>query len=153
MSLLLRPYTSADFDTLLAIDQACYAAGIAYSKRILRWFLDQPGAYCVVAEENGKVSGFVLVEHEKTHAHLITIDVLEDARRRGIGTMLLDTIEHTLAARGARTIELETATDNEPAIAFWRKHGYRTMRVLKRYYLNRVDAYSMYKPLLPPKEA
>ncbi len=152
MSLLLRPYTAADFETLLAIDQACYPPGIAYSKRILRWFLGQPGAYCVVAEEDGQVAGFVLVEREGTRAHLITIDVLEGARRRGIGTMLLDTIEHTVAARGTRAIELETATDNEPAIAFWHKHGYRTMRVLKRYYLNRIDAYSMYKPLAPPKE-
>jgi ribosomal protein S18 acetylase RimI-like enzyme len=153
MSLLLRPYTPADFDTLLSLDQACYPAGIAYSKRILLWFLNQPGAYCVVAEEDGTIAGFVLVEHEAEQAHLITIDVLEAARRRGIGTMLLDTIEHTLAARGARAIELETATDNHAAVAFWKKHGYRTMSVLKRYYLNRIDAFSMRKPLAAPKES
>lgn len=152
MRLTLRAYTSLDFDTLYAIDQACYPSGIAYSKQTLRWFLRLPGAECVVAELEGKVAGFILAEHEGPNAHLITIDVLADTRRRGIGTALLDTLEHSLASRGARQVELETATDNHAAIAFWHKHGYRTVGVLKRYYLDRLDAYSMHKSLPAPKE-
>jgi ribosomal protein S18 acetylase RimI-like enzyme len=46
-------------------------------------------------------------------------------------------------------VELETATDNHAAIAFWQKHGYRTRGVLKGYYHGRVDAYVMEKLLTP----
>jgi ribosomal protein S18 acetylase RimI-like enzyme len=69
-----------------------------------------------------------------------------------LGTLLLDAVETALAARGVRAVELETATNNQAAIAFWQKHGYRTLGVLPRYYLGRIDAYSMRKPLSAPRE-
>ncbi len=152
MPATLRPYAPKDFDTLYQIDQACYPPGIAYSKRVLRWFLRLPGTDWVVAEVNGQIAGFILAEYGGPRAHLITIDVLEAYRRRGIGTALLRAMEQKLAARGVRQIELETATDNHAAVAFWQKHGYRTVGVLKRYYSNDLDAYSMLKSLSAPGE-
>ena len=149
----MRPYQPEDFDALYTIDQACYPPGIAYSKRTLRLFLRLPGAECLVAVADGRIAGFILAEHEGERAHLITIDVLASERRRGVGTALLHAIEQAVAARGVRRVTLETATDNEAAIAFWRKHGYRTVGVLRNYYLDRLDAYSMHKPLPAPKEA
>ena len=148
VDLRLRPYQPEDFDALYTIDQACYPPGIAYSKRTLRLFLRFPGAECLVAEADGRIAGFILAEHEGERAHLITIDVLAAERRRGVGTALLRAIERTLAARGVRQVELETATDNHAAIAFWQKHGYRTAAVLKSYYPGPVDAFAMYKHLL-----
>jgi len=150
--LALRPYAPDDFETLYTIDQGCYAPGIAYSKRTLRWFLRLPGAECLVAEVEGETAGFLLAEHAGGRAHLITIDVLERYRRRGVGTALLHAMEEKLAARGVRQVELETATDNRAAVAFWHRHGYRTVGVLKRYYSNELDAYSMQKLLAAPKE-
>lgn len=152
MNLTLRSYLPSDFEALYAIDQACYPPGIAYSKRTLRWFLHQPSAECLVAEADGQIAGFIVAEHEEAWAHLITIDVLESYRRRGVGTALLRAMERNLAARGVHAVELETATDNSPAVAFWHKHGYRTVGVLKCYYLGRIDAYSMRKPLTASKE-
>jgi len=55
-----------------------------------------------------------------------------------------------LAAAGAQSIKLETATDNASAIAFWQKRGYRTQGVIKNYYPNGRDAFSMSKPLRTP---
>src|SRR2546421_9531612 len=71
-------------------------------------------------------------------------------RRNGIGTALLQQLESNLSARGVRSVLLETAIDNEAAVAFWQRHGYRIEATLKRYYLGRVDAYEMRKLLLPP---
>ncbi len=152
MELHLRPYRPDDFDALYAIDQACYAPGVAYTKRTLRWFLRLAGAECLVAEAGGTTVGFILAECEGEYAHIVTIDVLARERRHGVGTALLRAMEQSLAAHGVRHVELETATDNDAAIAFWQKHGYGTVGVLKRYYLERLDAYSMQKLLQPPKE-
>ena len=55
--------------------------------------------------------------------------------------------ERNLALRGVRTILIETAIENEAAVAFWKRHGYRIEAVLKRYYLGRLDAYEMRKQL------
>jgi ribosomal-protein-alanine N-acetyltransferase len=148
MSAAIRPYNTRDFSTLFRMDQACYPPGIAYSKNTLRWFLNLPGAKCLVAESGGKIAGFILAEQHAPLAHIITIDVAESGRRSGIGSALLRAIEEDLALQAVRTVVLETAVNNEPAVAFWQKHGYRIQSILKRYYLGRLDAYEMRK-LLP----
>jgi ribosomal protein S18 acetylase RimI-like enzyme len=147
MKISLRPCAPADFETLYEIDQACYDPAIAYSRRELRNYLRFPGADCVVAESDGTIVGFCLTSHEAARGYIITIDVLADYRRQGVGTMILAEVERNLAAGGVLEIALETATDNLSAIAFWRKHGYRTRGVKKGYYPDGRDAYAMAKAI------
>ncbi|MGB0036723.1 MAG: N-acetyltransferase [Candidatus Acidiferrales bacterium] len=149
----LRTYTPADFEALYKIDQSCYEPEIAYSKRELRNYLRFPGAECVVAEEAEKIVGFILTAHAAERAHIITIDVVEEYRRRGVGTSLLAESEQRLAAQGVREVALETATDSESAIAFWQKHGYRTRGVWEGYYPGGRDAYAMTKMIAPRSRA
>lgn len=147
MDVALRPYAPEDFETLYRIDQACYPPGIAYSRGELRWYLRLPGGDSLVAQVGKEIIGFILSEEDEADAHIITLDVMGAHRRRGIGSALLGELEKRLAARGVLQVELETATDNHPAVAFWQKHGYRTVGVMQRYYLGRVDAFCMIKSL------
>ena len=146
-----RPYDSSDFDALYTLDRACYPPGIAYSRSMLRWFLKQPGAICIVAEDpKGEIKAFVLVEAEAPLGHIITLDVAGENRRSGLGTELTVAAENALAIDGVREVELETAIDNAAGIAFWTRHGYRTVGTIPRYYLDRVDALCMTKILAAP---
>jgi len=143
----LRPYAPSDFETVFAIDQACYEPAIAYSRRELRNYLRFPGADCLIAEADGKPVGFILTAHGRAWGYIVTIDVLASHRRSGVGATLLGEAERRLASSGVREIGLETATDNSSAIAFWRKHGYRKTGVKKGYYPGGRDAFSMNKLL------
>ena len=143
----LRSYEPHDFATLYKLDQACFPAGISYSKTTLRYFLTIPSADCTIAEDGGRIVGFILSEENPPLAHIITLDVAAKYRRQGVGTLLVETQEANLASRGVRSILLETAMDHEPAVAFWKRHGYRIEATLKRYYLGRIDAYEMRKIL------
>lgn len=145
MKLTLRTYTPEDFETLYEIDQVCYEPAIAYSKREFRNYLRFPNAECVIAEEAGKAIGFCLTAHQQSRGYIITIDVLEKFRRSGVGSALLAEAERRLRAHGVREIGLETATDNESAVAFWQRHGYRTRGVWKGYYPGGRDAFAMTK--------
>lgn len=147
MVVALRTYEPHDFAALHRLDQACFPAGISYSKTTLHYFLSLASADCVVAAEGTRVVGFILTEENPPLAHVITLDVAEKHRRQGAGTALLTESERNLAQRGVRTILLETAIDNEAAVVFWKRHGYRIEAVLKRYYLGRLDAYEMRKQL------
>jgi ribosomal-protein-alanine N-acetyltransferase len=149
----LRSYEPHDFAALHKLDQACFPAGISYSKTTLRYFLTLPSADCTIAEMNGGIAGFILSEENAPLAHIITLDVHAKHRRHGLGRTLLETQEANLAARGVRSILLETAIDNEAAVAFWKTHGYRIEATLKRYYLGRIDAYEMRKILPGTRKA
>lgn len=150
MSVRIEQYAPKDFDALHALDLACYPPGISYSRRTLKWFLALPGADCLVAKGSdglAEILGFIIAEADGADGHIITIDIAESCRRTGVGTALLREMEQRLAARGVRRVSLETATTNEPAVAFWQRHGYRSHGVLPGYYLGRLDAYSMSKKL------
>jgi ribosomal-protein-alanine N-acetyltransferase len=147
MSLIQRAYEPHDFAALHRLDQSCFPQGIAYSKTTLRYFLMLSSADCVVAVEGKKIVGFILSEENPPLAHVITLDVAAGHRRRGIGSTLLAENEKNLAFRGVRHVLLETSIENEAAVAFWQRHGYRIEAVLKRYYLGRLDAYEMRKIL------
>jgi ribosomal protein S18 acetylase RimI-like enzyme len=143
----LRPYTRDDFEALYRLDQECYPPGIAYTRPMLRWFLAQPAAVCLLAEAGGVLAGFVLADREGREGHIITLDVAREHRRRGVGTRLVAEAERALAAAGVARVELETATEDPVAVAFWESRGYRSCGVLRKYYLNRHDAYWMAKTL------
>jgi len=154
MQFTLRDYSPPDLEELYAIDQACYPRGIAYSRRMLRWYLNQRGALCIVAEAKAKtdpaVLGFIIAHARGEEGYIVTIDVLAAYRRSGVGTALLQETERQLMVMSVRYVELQTATNNEAGVAFWRRHGYRSSGVARGYYLGRIDAYEMLKELDQP---
>ena len=147
MKITLRDYCAADFEVLYQIDQQCFDPALAYSRPDLRNYLRLPGADCLIAEASGDVAGFLVTAHERAVGSIVTIDVLPAFRRQGVATLLLEESERRLAAAGVRSIELETATDNTSAIAFWQKHGYRKRDIQRGYYPDGRDAYSMVKAI------
>lgn len=156
-TLALRAAREADFETLYAIDQVCYSPAIAYTRGELRWYLGLRGAECVVAEmktnsqgsqSRARIAGFIVSASRNPHGHIVTIDVLEMYRRTGVGSALLHSAESRMANRGAKEVWLETATNNEAAIAFWKKHGYRSHGRLPNYYPDGLDAFAMSKTLV-----
>jgi|SRR5580658_373176 ribosomal protein S18 acetylase RimI-like enzyme len=149
MAVTFRGYEPHDFAALHRLDQSCFPARISYSKTTLHYFLTIASADCIVAIDGKQIAGFILTEENPPLAHIITLDVAETHRRQGVGSALLAESEKNLALRGVRSVLLETAIDNEGAVAFWKRHGYRSEAVLKRYYLGRLDAYEMRKVFAP----
>jgi ribosomal-protein-alanine N-acetyltransferase len=144
----LREFEPHDFEALWQLDQICFTRGIAYSKAELAHYIKQPRAFTVVAERSGALAGFIVVEREiKGKARIITIDVHPEQRRAGLGSILMDAAETRLAQAKAKSIILEVAVDNHPAIAFYKKRGYSIVGTIPRYYLGSLDAFRMEKEL------
>lgn len=141
----LREYQPRDFDALCELDRACFSPAIAYSRAEMKAYLNAPGADCVVAESGEAIVGFCITAHGRKKAYIVTIDVLEAARKQGIGSALVADAEKRLTAKGVREVALDTATDNVSAIAFWQKHGYRKIGIRKGYYPDGRDAFAMTK--------
>lgn len=149
----LREYQPDDFDRLLAIDRNCFVDGIAYSESEMRHFLSRPAAIRLVGEQEGKVHGFIIADRvrsrrsQECRGHIITIDVLPEARRSGLGSLLLNAAEEKIKKAGCAFVALETAIDNLGAMRFYKKHGYTGLKILPNYYLDSIDALLMGKEL------
>jgi ribosomal-protein-alanine N-acetyltransferase len=153
----IREFRREDFEALWAIDQKCFPPGISYSQVELLAYMRRPRSFTLVAEclpDGGGCAhtqgpiGFIVAEAGRTRGHIITIDVLEHARRSGMGTRLLTTAEARLREMGCIWILLETAVDNTAAMAFYKKHGYFLVKTVPRYYSTGVDAFVLKKDLL-----
>lgn len=145
---VIRDFEPDDFETLWRMDQACFPAGIAYSKQELKAYIRHRGALTLVAvdDEAGRAQGFI-VAHRGPTGHIVTIDVDPATRRAGVGSALLHSAEERLHSAGSHAVGLETAVDNLAALAFYKRHGYNVLRTWPRYYSNGVDALVLKKEL------
>ncbi len=142
----LRPFRAPDFELLYQIDQACFPAGVSYSREELARFITHRNSKTWVAEESGEIVGFLVAERQPEGVgHIITLDVVEQRRRRGVGTALMDAAEDWVERQGLRLIYLETAEGNFPAQQFYRARGYAQVETLERYYANGAGAWVMVK--------
>ena len=142
----IRDFRESDFDRLWAIDQACFDRDLAYSRAELRFYMTLPGAFTLLSEAGSICIGFVVGRAMRNRTgHIITIDVMSEARRHGTGSELLSAAEARLRDAGCRVVTLETAVDNIGAITFYQRHGYSIMRTLRSYYSNGLDALEMRK--------
>jgi [ribosomal protein S18]-alanine N-acetyltransferase len=148
----LRSYLPSDFETLYRIDQSCFPKGISYGRFEMKVYLRARGSYCLLAESGGNVAGFILTELAPDEGHIITLDVLEEYRRQGIGSLLLSAAETEMISRGGHRMVLETATSNEAAITLWKKHGYHQLGIIENYYGQGQDAFRMGKDLAARRE-
>jgi len=114
---------------LLSIDEACFPPEIAYDAMDLRHMMSRAGAETLVLEEDGRIVAFLLMEVDRNRktATLVTLDVLKDHRRSGYASSLLARSEQMLAGLGVTSYKLQVDTQNEGAISFYRKNGFRDL--------------------------
>ena len=146
---LIRHAVSADFRSLLEIDETSFPGGVAYDAAELSYFMNHEGAETLVAEVEGRIVAFLIMEIRKGRrsATIVTLDVREKDRRNGHGSLLVKYSEKILVDYGVETYDLQVDTTNLGAIAFYNKHGFHMVRTLKNYYANGNDAYLMMKEL------
>jgi|SRR5882672_9057816 len=163
MDFTLRDFQPSDFETLWRIDQQCFVSGIAYSQPELKAYVQLLGGFTLIADEtppkleqlpSSTIMGF-LVAHRNRRGlgHIITIDVVPEARRVGVGSALLQAAEERLRGAQCHSVVLETAVDNQGAVAFYKRHEYFLVKTVPRYYSNGVDALVLQKDLLSSTHA
>lgn len=116
-------------EALAATHAAAMDTGRAWSAAEFADLLRSPGCFAV-----GDARGIALGRAVTEEAELLTIAVLPEDRRAGLGGALLAAFESAAATRGASTAFLEVAEDNTPAIALYRRRGYAEVGRRKGYY-------------------
>jgi ribosomal-protein-alanine N-acetyltransferase len=116
----------------------------------IRRFATAGGAWALVCDDEGAISGFVICRVIAGEAEILTLAVRSDRRRQGVGSALLAQAMG-LAAGSANHMFLEVAADNDGAIALYDAAGFSTVGRRSGYYRRRaggaVDALVMRRPL------
>ncbi len=111
------------------------------------------GAFTLIAETDAPkslIAGFIVAEaNRRGQGHIVTIDVVDDMRRHGVGSKLLEQAEQRLTTAGCHSVYLETAVNNASALLFYKRHGYFVEKTITRYYNGVLDALLLRKDLHP----
>jgi len=77
--------------------------------------------------------GYCVCSKEGKLAHLISIGVLREYRRRKVATSLIQALLVQLGSR-IRELWLEVNTANQEAVKFYEGFGFRSIMIIENYY-------------------
>ncbi len=102
---------------------------------------EQPGGVFVAAM-SGKIVGFAIVMYRDWFniAYLDYIQVKTDQINKGVGHRLIEKCVNWAREKSARMIYTETGKNNERAIKFYQRHGFKITGYIPDYYQKGLDA-------------
>jgi ribosomal-protein-alanine acetyltransferase len=152
MAIVVQKASVADLDALYMIEQRCFTRE-AWSKKQIATFLEDSDALNLTARANSEIAGFVIGLVNQYDGmkigHIVTIDVLPNHRRKGMGMTLLTSIEQEFKKVGVKVSYLEVREDNLAAMRLYRKAGYVEVERLENYYSRGGHGVRLEKPLFP----
>jgi [ribosomal protein S18]-alanine N-acetyltransferase len=123
-----RLYADGDFDALYAIEERCFVLPERFGQRYMRELVRAANAATWIAEEDGRMAGFAIVEWYgeggKTLAYLQTIEVDPEFRRHGVAGQLLRRALNSAMGAGAEFLWLHVDEQNQAAIRLYQSDGF-----------------------------
>jgi ribosomal protein S18 acetylase RimI-like enzyme len=115
----------------------------------MREFAEAPGAVTILAEdgERGELAGFCIVQLEERVGYVVTLDVDDRWRRRGLALRLVVEVERRVREAGGLAMALHVYTGNAGAIRFYEAMGYVRAELAEGFYASGVDAWVYEKRL------
>lgn len=102
----------------------------------------------LVAKASGKVVGYILGYTKPNKSGSIkNLAVASNYRRLGIGKELVNFIIQRLKEKSVKKVFLHTRMKNRAASSFYKKLGFRIIKIVKNYYHNGDDAFLMRKEI------
>lgn len=92
-----------------------------------------------VAVLEGKIIGYICVEHIMDEGHILNLAVHPDFRRRGIGTKLMEEVLDELKKNDCRYLYLEVRFSNLGARKFYESFGFRVVGIRRDYYTSPIE--------------
>jgi ribosomal-protein-alanine N-acetyltransferase len=132
----LAPATAADATALAALHASAFPPAERWGPGAITLMLEMPGAFGLWQPGQG----FVLARVAADEAEILTLAVVPEARRQGLGAALMAGAMATAVAHGAALLLLEVAEANGAARALYQALGFTEVGRRRRYYADGGDA-------------
>jgi ribosomal-protein-alanine N-acetyltransferase len=128
----VRPMRLSDLPAVMEITRR--SLPLPWGETIWREELASPLGLYLVLEEDGAVSGYIGLTLISDDAHVMTIAVRPEHRRRGLARTLVEAALADPASAGARRVHLEVRPSNAGARAFYGLLGFVQTGLRPAYY-------------------
>ena len=146
MAGLILPATEAHVPALVAIHAASFPPDQQWGTDTISLQLGLPGAFGLMHLGGGMVLARVMADESE----ILTLAVMPERRRDGLGGALLRAAMEEAARRGARVMFLEVGVSNAPAQALYAQAGFVEVGRRPNYYPDGSDALVLRADLVPP---
>jgi [ribosomal protein S18]-alanine N-acetyltransferase len=129
----LQPLSKVLAGPLSMLHCACFPEDPWNSSAIAE-IMNLMGFFGRIAWLDDNPAGFILALDLRKECEILSLGVLPERRREGIGSTLLDSVCSEGRVRGAECIFLEVAVDNSAAIALYSGRGFTPVGHRQNYY-------------------
>ncbi|MBD3331744.1 ribosomal-protein-alanine N-acetyltransferase [candidate division GN15 bacterium] len=127
-----RPMTESDLDQVVGLEGEIFTD--AWPRSAFQDVMRESGWSIWVACSLTTVIAYACWLIVADECHLANIAVAEQWRRKSVAKRFLERILSEAQAASCRYILLEVRTSNDPAVAFYRKHGFDVWYERPNYY-------------------
>ena len=145
MNVELRRLEARDLDEVEAIERECYPT--PWSRSMFDAELRKPSSLALGAfAADDALVGYAFVSRYVDAWHVMNVAVIDEYRRRGIASALLERLFDVTATDPRRGYTLEVRVSNTGAIKLYERLGFEARGVRRGYYTdNREDALIMWR--------
>ena len=130
--IVLRSARGADVDSVLAIEQASFAD--PWSRSAFTELLGDPRVAFLIADAGGVVRGYIVAWFVLDEGEIGNLAVHADARRHGVGALLLDGAIAAVRKARVDALYLEVRDSNAAARALYASRGFAEVGRRREYY-------------------
>ena len=145
----IRLALESDAQSIACLARDCIEVGLGWTwrpARVLR-SMAEPSTNVAVCRDPRGLAGFGIMKYGDEEAHLLLLAVDARRRRRGVGSALVAWLEWSARTAGLGVIRLEARCGNPPALAFYRRLGYREVVRVPGLYRGLEDGVRLAKDL------
>jgi ribosomal-protein-alanine N-acetyltransferase len=138
--LRIRKFEPQDLTAISEIEQ------LSFKDPFPSYFLSQlaeanPDTF-LVAVRTERIVGYAVIDRWPDQEHLVSIAVIPESRKKGVGQALLD---HLIRKVETGSLKLEVRRSNKSALTLYHKNGFVQTGVANSYYTDGEDAIQMEK--------
>ena len=131
---MIVPMQETHIAQIAALEKRCFSD--PWSEASVHSELSNPLSFWLVAQEDGKLIGYVGSQSVAPEADVMNLAVAPEWRNKGIGRALMTALIAQLHSRGITALFLEVRVGNTPAQNLYRSLGFVEAGRRPKYYVN-----------------
>ena len=134
-----RLMTTKDIDQLIEIENEAFHDPWVYAD--FKAHIKSNQHICTVAVQYNRIVGYLVYECRKSNLYIRSMAVAGNVRRKGIGTILMESMEEMANNTNRNSCRLHAPETNLGAQLFFKACGYRAVNVFRKFFNDDVDAF------------